>query len=92
MTHSVFGFNLIPMGEYDLNRYSYLWDGTQPGWVLLRAPELAGGLCIYNKRGQALLHVESSDLNSALCEELRRRGAEILDHVLLGDVVVNPKE
>jgi hypothetical protein len=79
------------MNEKDLEKYSYLWDGSDPDWVLLRAPEVAGGLCVYNKNGRALLLVESSDLNMALCEELKRNGVEILENPLPGQAVVKPR-
>jgi hypothetical protein len=82
----------MTMNEQDLKKYNYLWDGADPGWVLLKAPELAGGLCIYNKRKQALLHIESSDLNAALCEQLKKKGVEILGNVLPGEVVVKPRK
>jgi len=64
----------------DLERkYGYLWDGSDEGWILLRAPESPGGYCVFNKRRMALLHVESSDLNTQLCERMREAGCEILE-------------
>jgi hypothetical protein len=80
------------MNDDDLEKYKYLWDGTDPGWVLVKAPKLAGGFCIYNKQGRTILHVESKDLNVALCEQLRKKGVEILDQVLPGKVDVKPKQ
>jgi len=80
------------MTEDELNHYGYLWDGTQHGWVLLRAPHLEGGLCIYNKTRRTLLHIESNDLNLALCERLKQKGVEILDNIPPGDVVVSQKK
>ena len=90
MTPSDSDANITYMTEDDLKKYSYLWDGTDPGWVLLRAPDLTGGLCIYNKRG-AILHVESSELNQSLCQRLKQAGVEILDAVRPGEVAVRPK-
>jgi hypothetical protein len=78
------------MTDIDLQKFSYLWDGTNPGWVLLRAPNLRGGFCIYNKIGRSLLHVESSELNKVLCERLKEKGIEILEAVPPGEVVVKP--
>ncbi len=75
------------MNEEDLQKYNYLWDGSDPDWVLLTAPEAAGGFCVYNKRGRALLLVESSELNIALCERLKMKGAEILESPLPGEAI-----
>jgi len=79
------------MTESDFKRYDYLWDGTDPGWVLLKAPLLPGGLCIYNKIGRVLFHIESSELNQALCERLKQKGTETLDTVPAGEITVKPR-
>jgi hypothetical protein len=78
------------MPDADLKKYEYLWDGTQSGWVLLQAPHLEGGLCIFNKVGRVLLHVESAELNQGLCERLKQKGVEVLDAIPKGEVEVKP--
>jgi hypothetical protein len=64
----------------DLERkYGYLWDGSDEGWVLLRAPELPGGYCVFNKKRMVLLHVDSGDLNMRPCERMREAACEALE-------------
>ena len=59
--------------------HAFLWNGSEPGWALLRTPDLRGGYCIFNRRTQVLLHVESEDLNLLLCERMRAAGCKIFD-------------
>jgi hypothetical protein len=73
-----------------LERFRYLWDGSSPGWVLLKAPQLQGGYCVFHRRGQTLLHIESSKLNDAVCQKMREAGCEILDDVPRGISAVHP--
>jgi len=61
------------------SKYSYLWDGSQTGWVLLAAPELPGNYCIFNKETSVLLKVARADLNLKLCERMRAAGCEVLE-------------
>jgi len=63
----------------NLEKYRYLWDGGDKGWVLLRAPELPGGYCVFNKVRSVLLLVESSELNLQLCKRMRNAGCEVLE-------------
>jgi hypothetical protein len=75
----------------DLTReFGHLWNGSQPGWVLVRDPDLAGGFSIYNKSG-VLLHVENEDTKRFVCERMRAAGCEILDRIEpVGDLVPTP--
>jgi hypothetical protein len=63
----------------NIEEYAYLWNGSEEGWVLLKAPDLHGGYCIFNRSSSALLHVESDVLNILLCERMREAGCDILD-------------
>jgi len=83
---------MVHMSEEILKKYSYLWDGKDRSWVLLRSPSLPGGLCIYNKEKNSLLHVESNELNQALCERLKQKGCEVLDTVPAGKIVAKPQK
>lgn len=64
----------------NIDDYSYLWDGAQSGWVLLVAPEMLGGFCIFNSLENTLLHIDDECFNQALCEKMREAGCEILDN------------
>jgi hypothetical protein len=65
----------------NIEEYAYLWNGSEEDWVLLKAPDLRGGYCIFNRSSSALLHIESDDLNILLCERMRDAGCEILDNL-----------
>jgi hypothetical protein len=62
-----------------IEAYSYLWDGSQPGWVLLKAPALESGYCIFNVSSSTLLHVDDEELNTALCNAMIEAGRPIID-------------
>jgi hypothetical protein len=64
---------------YDVEKYKYLWDGSTPGWVLLKAPDLAGGYCIFNELSSVLLHIDDDQLNLLLCQRMCERGCKAID-------------
>jgi hypothetical protein len=68
----------------NMEEYAYLWNGSEEGWVLLKAPGLPGGYCIFNRSSSGLLHIESDDLNILLCERMRDAGCDILDNLPRG--------
>ena len=65
----------------NIEEYAYLWNGSEEGWVLLKAPDLRGGYCIFNRRSSALLHIDDADLNMLLCERMRDAGCDVLDNL-----------
>jgi hypothetical protein len=65
------------MNDNLLAGYSYLWDGSQPGWVLLRDSD--GGYCVYHKTNEVICLIESDDLNEVVCKKMLEEGCEILD-------------
>jgi hypothetical protein len=69
---------VIEMTE-NVQNYSYLWDGSQLGWVLLSAPDLAGGYCIFNNLKSTLLHIDDETLNETLCKRMKESGCDIVD-------------
>jgi hypothetical protein len=62
----------------EFEQYSYLWDGSDGGWVLLQEPDLASGYCIFNVRKRVLLHLDNEGLNTSLCERMKVAGAPVL--------------
>ena len=65
----------------DFQDCSYLWDGREIGWVLLSAPDLAGGYSIFNSLKNTLQHIVDSALNAALCMKMKESGCEIIDEI-----------
>lgn len=63
----------------DIDKYSYLWDGSQGGWVLLVAPDLQGGFCIFNELTSKLFHMDDEQLNVRLCERMKTAGCKVID-------------
>jgi hypothetical protein len=71
--------------------YSYLWDGSEPGWVLLSVPDLLGGYCVFHKTNQVICLIESDDVKEAVCKKMLEEGCEILDDLPpMGEVTVLP--
>jgi hypothetical protein len=62
-----------------LDEYAHIWDGSEPGWVLIKAPKLEGGHVIFNRLRGVLLHVEDGSLNALLCERLKDGGCDVFD-------------
>lgn len=56
---------------------------------MLRAEELAGGYCIFDRFGSGLLHVEDGDLYRRFCDRMRAAGCEVLTEVPQVEVKVD---
>ena len=66
-----------------LTQYEYLWDGSTPGWVLVRSdgPEEHEGYSVYNKESRMLCLIEDDTIHRMVCEKLLSQGAEVLDRI-----------
>jgi|HubBroStandDraft_4_1064222.scaffolds.fasta_scaffold771414_2 hypothetical protein len=73
-----------PNHPYGFDEFAYLWDGSQPDWVLLTAPELLGGYRVFNTQKCVRLHFDSDELNAALCQRMKEVGCEVLDKLPKG--------
>lgn len=61
----------------DIERYSYLWDGTQPGWTLTRVHRQAVSLTIhFGDRGPMLAEVKA--IRAIIPAYNNRSAAEVL--------------
>ena len=69
------------MNDEALAEYEYLWDGSSPGWVLLKVPDPPGGYCVFHKTNRAVLLIESEETNEAVCRKMRESGCEILEEL-----------
>ena len=65
----------------EVAKYDYLWNGSNPGWVLLKAPDLAGGYCVFHKSNHVVLLIESSRVNDAVCRKMQEAGCEVLEQL-----------
>lgn len=72
-----------------LAEYRYLWDGSRPGWVLLKAPDLPGGYCVFHKINRTLLHIDDSNVNEAVCGKMKENGCEVLEQMPPGGTGVS---
>jgi len=79
------------MSSDPLAQYKYLWDGSEPGWVLLKAPNLPGGYCVFHKAKQILLHIESANTNEAVCKRMKESGCEVLEKLPSSTAAVRPQ-
>ncbi len=71
-----------------LTEYRFLWDGSNPGWVLLKTSGHPSGYCVFNRIHSTLLHIESSEVKEAVCKKMKELGCEILEEVTPGPVKV----
>jgi hypothetical protein len=76
----------------DLECYSYLWDGSAPGWVLLKSPYLDCGHCVFNEQNSVLLHIEREQLNTQICQRMKESGCQVIDSIpTTGPIRVKPE-
>jgi hypothetical protein len=61
-----------------LDDYKYLWEKKDLGWVLLRAPDVAGRFCVFNKLHNTVLLIESEEMHEAVCQSMIMSSCEIL--------------
>lgn len=73
------------MNDEALAEFEYLWDGSSPGWVLLKAPDLAGGYCVFHKTNPSVLLIERDEINEAVCRKMKESGCEVLDEMPPGN-------
>ena len=69
----------LEAGDVDMTRleeYSCLWNGNEPGWVVLKDKY---DYTIYNPRTQMVLHIEDEDLNNQLAAVMILNGCEVYD-------------
>lgn len=70
-----------------IQAYEYLWQKTDTNWALLKAPDLPGGYCVFNKLGSVLI-IENAEVNEAVCKRMKNAGCEVLEHVPKKDATV----
>jgi hypothetical protein len=73
-----------------IQQYEYLWNGTDPNWVLLKASELEGGYCVFNKLGSILI-IENDAVKEAVCKRMKDARCEILENIPKGSTVAVAK-
>lgn len=66
----------------NIDKYNYLWDGSEPGWKLLRDVDFPGELFIVNREMGSHLHVDSPRLKEMLCARMLGAGIEIEEQSL----------
>lgn len=60
-----------------VEKYSYLWDGSQNGWKLIREADFPGELFIVNRETGSLLHIDDPVLKAALSAQMLKAGIEV---------------
>lgn len=75
------------------DEYRFLWDGSDRGWVLLRAPDLLGGYSVFHKTNRTYLLIESDETNAMVCKRMLDLGFEVLESVPTGEVqIIRPND
>jgi hypothetical protein len=62
----------------DVSQFSYLLNDTSRDWRLLKAPQLAGGYCVFNRKQSSVLLIECEEINEQVCKILIEKGREVL--------------
>jgi hypothetical protein len=72
-----------------IDDYEYLWNRTDPNWVLLKVPN-SDRHCVFNKQGSILI-IEDDELSEQVRKRMKDAGCEILETLPeLGPVVAVP--
>jgi hypothetical protein len=74
----------------ELAEYSYLWDGSSPGWVLVKDPEVSGEFSVVHKTRHVALLIENDAISKAVCQKMLENGCEVLDGLTPGDTLPIP--
>jgi len=61
------------------DEYRFLWDGTDPGWVLIRDPVSTDRHSIYNTLKQIAMLIEDDSIHAAVCARMMASGCEVLN-------------
>jgi hypothetical protein len=69
-----------PVSDEMVEESAYLWDGSEPGWVLLEDPDEPGSyrLLPFNKLTGFALLIELDDLAVRVCQRMKESGCEVL--------------
>lgn len=68
----------------NLKSYEYLWDGSEPGWVLLRESNENGeeiGYAVFNRRTAMMLIIEDNFDHAAVVEQMLKAKVDVLDQI-----------
>ncbi|HYQ40904.1 MAG TPA: hypothetical protein VER11_03025 [Polyangiaceae bacterium] len=68
----------------DIDEYEYLWDGSEPEWVLVRVSRTspdAVATVIYNTKTRMALIIEIDELAEAVQEKMLERKVRVLDSI-----------
>jgi hypothetical protein len=76
----------------DIDKFRYLWDGSEPGWVLVRLETETGRgpgdpAYIYNTRKRVALLIDDEELADRVRQKMLMENVLILDTVPPGEYV-----
>lgn len=61
-----------------LDECRYLWDGSSPRWVLIKAIDDQGEYSIFDRDNFVLMHIDDPAMHAVICERMIAHGCEIL--------------
>ena len=65
-----------------LDSYSYLWDGSATGWVLVSVDDHCS---IFNEKTRMLLAIDDDSLHQEIVSKMRQRSVKVLDSIPAGE-------
>ena len=74
----------------NIDEYSYLWDGTQSGWGLLKKDD--NSYTIFDAKNSVMLKIDNADIQHALCEKMLLSGVNIIEDIKPISVEVTPSD
>lgn len=69
-----------------VDSYSYLWDGTAVGWVLVGNDDRYS---IFNENTRMLLAIDDDAIHEEIVREMVRRNVKVLDSIPPGEFDLN---
>jgi len=64
----------------EINEYAYLWDGSEPGWILCRG-KIVDIPTIFNRITRMIVLMEDNDEWRAVTDNMLSHGVPLLDEI-----------
>ena len=73
--------------KLDINKYDYLWNGSESGWCLLKSDDM-DEYSIVNEINSIVLHIDAQKLKELLCNEMLSKDIKTIKTLPKVEIIV----